>query len=63
MIDGGRERRKLGVIGIELDAPLQRSADRNALHLPREFLQAAALASQHPEQRQQQQRDDPECQI
>ena len=48
VIDDGGERGGFRVFSLELDAALEPSADRDALHLLRQFLDRVQLASLYP---------------
>ena len=60
MIDGGGERRDFRMIGVQLDAPAEAAADRDALQLLRQLSDRLQLAALEPVQNQEKRRDEPE---
>ena len=54
MIDRGDQRRQLRLVGVQLDARLEGTADRSALHLLRDFFERAELPPLQKVQHEQQ---------
>jgi hypothetical protein len=53
MIDGGDERGEFGLIGLQIDARLQRTADGGALDLARDFFESSQLPTLQKVQNQE----------